>query len=171
MDRQQQAAGSDRTDYGMSIQETHSSLLVPIEATKGELGGIGRTSVYELIKSGDLQVVKIGRRSLITRSSIEAYVDRLSTAGVAETLPIAPRAASVAYRGTLAPCELPEVEDIKRVTYNPLDTIVLRVRGTLSADAADRLRYQIASQFRGHKVIVLDSGMTLDVLAPDEDDR
>ncbi len=66
---------------------------------------------------------------------------------------------------------VPEVEDIKRITYNPLDTIVLRVRGTLSADAADRLRYQIASQFRGHKVIVLDSGMTLDVLAPDEDDR
>ena len=107
----------------------------------------------------------------IGRNDTGATTTVADGAEVAETLPITPRAASVAYRGTLAPCELPEVEDIKRITYNPLDTIVLRVRGTLSADAADRLRYQIASQFRGHKVIVLDSGMTLDVLAPDEDDR
>ena len=67
--------------------------------------------------------------------------------------------------------ELPEVEDIKRITYNPLDTIVLRVKEQLSAEAADRLRYQIASQFRGHRVIVLDGGMTLDVLAPDDGRR
>lgn len=33
--------------------------------------GIGRTKLYELINSGELDVVKIGRRTLVTTASIE----------------------------------------------------------------------------------------------------
>lgn len=60
-------------------------LLQPIgqtaeEGTRGILGGIARTRVYELINSGDLQAVKLGRRTLITRESIDALVERLKAA-------------------------------------------------------------------------------------------
>lgn len=59
-------------------------LLHPIgqnddHGTRGILG-VSRTRVYDLIKSGDLQAVKIGRRTLITHESIEALVARLKAA-------------------------------------------------------------------------------------------
>jgi excisionase family DNA binding protein len=38
------------------------------------LGGIDRTTVWRLVKHGDLTRVRIGSRSLITRASVEAYV-------------------------------------------------------------------------------------------------
>jgi hypothetical protein len=53
-------------------------LAVPIPGTQNMLGGISRTSVYELVKSGQLQKIRIGKRSLITVSSIYALVDRLT---------------------------------------------------------------------------------------------
>lgn len=39
---------------------------------------IGRTTFYGLIRNGDLEVVKIGRRTLVVYSSLERYVDALS---------------------------------------------------------------------------------------------
>ena len=33
--------------------------------------GIGRTSLYELVKSGEVQLIKIAGRSLVPRSEIE----------------------------------------------------------------------------------------------------
>ena len=53
-------------------------LAVPIAETQHMLGRISRTSVYELVKSGQLTKIKIGRRGLITVSSIYALVDRLT---------------------------------------------------------------------------------------------
>jgi helix-turn-helix protein len=55
-------------------------LAVPIVETQRLLGGISRTSVYELVKSGQLKKIKIGRRGLITVASLNALVDRLSEA-------------------------------------------------------------------------------------------
>ncbi len=37
--------------------------------------GIGRTKVYDLIGSGELQTVKIGRATLITMSSLRRLVE------------------------------------------------------------------------------------------------
>ena len=37
--------------------------------------GVGRSKIYQLIRSGDLNFVKIGRRSLITVTSIRELVD------------------------------------------------------------------------------------------------
>lgn len=41
-----------------------------------EMLGIGRTKLYELIADGEIDVVKLGRATLITMRSIEALIDR-----------------------------------------------------------------------------------------------
>lgn len=38
--------------------------------------GIGRSKLYEFIESGDLEVVKVGRMTLIYVSALEAFVAR-----------------------------------------------------------------------------------------------
>jgi excisionase family DNA binding protein len=43
--------------------------------------GIGRTTLYELIRQGDVRPIRIGRCVRIPQRELEAYVDRL----VAET--------------------------------------------------------------------------------------
>ena len=54
--------------------------LVSIPEARAILGGIGRTTVYELISRGDIVKVNIGRRGFITSESLAAYMDRLSAA-------------------------------------------------------------------------------------------
>lgn len=49
----------------------------PLPETQTRLGGIGRSKLYELIKSHELELVKIGRRSFVTDASIDAFLDRL----------------------------------------------------------------------------------------------
>ncbi len=51
-------------------------LLVPESAA--ERLSIGRTAVYELISSGELKSVKIGRSRRVPVSALEEYVDRLA---------------------------------------------------------------------------------------------
>ncbi|MCV7418807.1 helix-turn-helix domain-containing protein [Mycolicibacterium litorale] len=57
--------------------------MVPYEEARIALGGIGRTTMHELVNRNELVRVKIGRRAFITAKSIEDYVDRLSTAEIA----------------------------------------------------------------------------------------
>lgn len=57
---------------------TLARALVPIPESQAYLGGIGLTTLYELIKNGDLVKVNIGRRGFVTFKSLQAYVDRLS---------------------------------------------------------------------------------------------
>lgn len=54
-------------------------LLLPITEAANRLG-IGRTKTYELIATGELEAVHIGRRRLVAADSIEAYVRRLRDA-------------------------------------------------------------------------------------------
>jgi len=42
--------------------------------------GIGRTLLYRLINSGELDVVRLGARTLVTRASIEALIERKTDA-------------------------------------------------------------------------------------------
>lgn len=51
---------------GLSVDETCKGL------------GVGRTTVYALLKSGELESVKVGRRRLIPASSPRAYLERLA---------------------------------------------------------------------------------------------
>lgn len=38
--------------------------------------GIGRTVLYGLIRDGQIRVVKVGRRSIVPRSEIDAFLAR-----------------------------------------------------------------------------------------------
>jgi hypothetical protein len=53
--------------------------LLPITEARQFLGGIGHTTIYELVNRGEIVKVNIGRRGFITSESLEAYVDRLSS--------------------------------------------------------------------------------------------
>ena len=44
-----------------------------------EVTGLSRSFVYQLIKSGHIIVTKVGRRSFITRTELERFVDSLAT--------------------------------------------------------------------------------------------
>lgn len=52
-------------------------ITVTVANAKAALG-IGTTKLYELISEGQLQTVKLGRRTLIRTSSIHALVDKLA---------------------------------------------------------------------------------------------
>jgi excisionase family DNA binding protein len=40
-----------------------------------EASGIGRTTLYELMRSGELESIKVGRRRIILAEDIRAYLD------------------------------------------------------------------------------------------------
>lgn len=44
--------------------------------------GVGRTKLYELISSGELEAVKIGKATRITTASLNELVKRRSAAGL-----------------------------------------------------------------------------------------
>lgn len=46
--------------------------------TRQRLGNIGRTKYFELIGTGELRSVKIGRRRLVLADSIDAYIEKLA---------------------------------------------------------------------------------------------
>jgi excisionase family DNA binding protein len=56
------------------------------------LTGISRSQLYELIKRGELPIVKVGRRTLITDDDLQALITRRRVARTA-TRPSASRAA------------------------------------------------------------------------------
>ena len=49
-------------------------------ATAMRMLGIGKTKIYELIATGDLETVRLGRRTLVVLASIEALFERLRAA-------------------------------------------------------------------------------------------
>lgn len=53
--------------------------LIPIHEAQDALGGIGRTTLWRLVRDGHLEQVHIGRRAFITADSIDAYVAGLAT--------------------------------------------------------------------------------------------
>ncbi len=56
-----------------------------------ELLGVGRTTCYLLITSGDLLIVKIGRSTRVRSSSVTALIDRSTVANPSNsTMGVAP---------------------------------------------------------------------------------
>jgi len=54
------------------IQKVNLSIPESVEAS-----GIGRTTLFALIKSGELESVKIGRRRYVPVAALNDYLDRL----------------------------------------------------------------------------------------------
>ncbi|NAZ74940.1 helix-turn-helix domain-containing protein [Kineococcus sp. T13] len=51
-------------------------LLLPIPEASWQVG-LGRSKFYEFIASGDIETVKVGRRTLVPQESLRAFVERL----------------------------------------------------------------------------------------------
>ncbi|WP_137147142.1 helix-turn-helix domain-containing protein [Mycolicibacterium sp. CR10] len=64
------------------MEVAQDQLLIPVPDACNRLGGVGRTTLYELVKQRQLVKVNIGRRGFITAASLEQYVGRLSAAAV-----------------------------------------------------------------------------------------
>jgi excisionase family DNA binding protein len=61
--------------YNAATSRSATKILYRAEEA-AELMSLSRTAVYGLIRSGDLDAIKVGRRRRIPASSIEAYVTR-----------------------------------------------------------------------------------------------
>ena len=69
----------------LSRSQIGHPMLVTVEEAAGLLR-IGRTTAYELVMSGKIQSVKVGRRRLVVRDGIRDYIDELlRTQGTFET--------------------------------------------------------------------------------------
>jgi excisionase family DNA binding protein len=65
-------------DFGEEVTTRRGipRLLLTVKQA-GLILSVGRTTTYELINAGELQVVHIGRSARVPLHSIEAYVERL----------------------------------------------------------------------------------------------
>lgn len=61
-----------------------SAPLVDIASAQELLGGISRTTLFRLLKEGDLGVVKLGRRTMIPAADIADFIQRATTRSEAE---------------------------------------------------------------------------------------
>ena len=66
---------SDQPQRLRDILAAEPMLLTPEEAAS--VLRVGRTTVYALMKSGDLHAVHIGRSCRLSRAELKRYVDRL----------------------------------------------------------------------------------------------
>ena len=57
-------------------------LLAPISEACQQIG-VGRSKLFELIAAGEIETVKIGRRTLVPQAALVAYVDKLRSREVA----------------------------------------------------------------------------------------
>lgn len=58
-----------------------------------------------------------------------------------------------------------EIEDIRRIEFKPGDKLVLRVAGRVSLEMAENIRTTMEHFAPGVPVLVLEAGMSLDVLS------
>jgi excisionase family DNA binding protein len=66
-------------------------LLVPVSEAHW-LVGLGRSKFYEYVAAGEIEIIKIGRRTLVPQESLRAFVERLRGAeGPNSTAATAPR--------------------------------------------------------------------------------
>lgn len=55
--------------------------LLTVEQASEELGGLSRSKMYQLMKTGELVSVQIGRRRLIPYREVTAFVEGLCDRG------------------------------------------------------------------------------------------
>ncbi len=65
--RTSRASSSKAAPYASSARTTHYRPLA-----RKEPGGISNTTFYELVKAGDLPTIKMGRRTFVATSALDA---------------------------------------------------------------------------------------------------
>jgi excisionase family DNA binding protein len=53
--------------------------LISIKGAQERLGGISRTTVERLIKSGELRMIRIGKRTFIKNEELLEFIEKRST--------------------------------------------------------------------------------------------
>jgi excisionase family DNA binding protein len=48
-----------------------------------QLSGLGRTTLWKLVSSGDIKAARVGRAVRLSRSSVEEYMERTAAEGLA----------------------------------------------------------------------------------------
>lgn len=62
----------------MSVStETQTRDLYPVGEAQAKLGDISHTTFYELVKSGRIRTVKLGRRTFVTAEEIARFITSL----------------------------------------------------------------------------------------------
>ena len=61
--------------------DTEVALVVPVPRAKRMLGDIGNTKLFAMCRSGELERIKIGRRTMITVDSINAFISKVLSEG------------------------------------------------------------------------------------------
>jgi excisionase family DNA binding protein len=80
--RQRASLGSRQLSCGVdlrrSIEQAEELVFLPARPRVEDAArilSVGRSTVYDLIRSGRLRSIKIGRRRLVPRSALDAFID------------------------------------------------------------------------------------------------
>lgn len=74
---------SGRMPHAMTTNEPGQveAIFVSTEAACAMMGGIARSKLFELLRTGELASVRLGKRRLISRASIEEWAERMLAEG------------------------------------------------------------------------------------------
>lgn len=67
-------------EHNTANPELHANQLYPIEVARKFLGDIGRTTFYAMVAKGEIEIVKIGSRSLATGAGLIRCIETLRAA-------------------------------------------------------------------------------------------
>lgn len=65
-------------EFSLPAAPSEPPILLTVEEAAGLLG-VGRTTAYQLIATGDLEVVRIGRCTRVPRDAVDEFVTTLRT--------------------------------------------------------------------------------------------
>ena len=66
---------SEALEVSSSTDELHR--LFPLEEVRRRLGGIGKSTLFELLRSGRLASVKVGARRFVSGAQLAAFISTL----------------------------------------------------------------------------------------------
>ena len=82
------AGGSARTTAGPPRGHDMDSQQLLVTMEEGaQMLGCGRTAIYELVRRGEIESIKLGRSRRIPMNALEAFVQRLRQEQADDTLP------------------------------------------------------------------------------------
>jgi hypothetical protein len=59
------------------MSDTAEQLLYSLTQARQQLGGISHEKLYQLVRAGDLEIVKLGRRSFVARDELTRFAASL----------------------------------------------------------------------------------------------